>query len=72
MAVTLNLRGWGGLIALVVIGLVVAALIYTSPEMVQPWINTVLERPLISGGFGLLFVVLLLFGNDPPGDDGTV
>jgi hypothetical protein len=72
MTATLNLKGWGGLIVLVGIGVIVGALIYTSPEMVQPWINTVLERPLVSGGFGLLLVVLILFGNGPPGDDGTV
>lgn len=71
MVVTLNLRGWGGLIALVIVSTVVGAAIYNSPEMIQPWIDTVLERPLVSGGFGLLFVFLLIFGDGPPGDDGT-
>lgn len=72
MSATLNLRGWGALIVLVGVGVIVGALIYTSPEMVQPWIDTVLERPLVSGGFVLLLVALVLFGDGPPGDDGTV
>jgi len=72
MTVTLNLRGWGGLIVLVGVSIIVGALVYVSPGMVQPWIDTVLERPLVSAGFGLLLVVLVLFGDGPPGDDGTV
>ncbi len=72
MTVTVNLRGWGGLIALVVTGVVVGAVIYTSPEMIRPWIDTALERPLVSAGFGVLLVVLILFGNGPAGGDGTV
>ncbi|WP_254831228.1 hypothetical protein [Haloglomus salinum] len=71
MTATLKLRGTGGLVVLGIIGIVVGAFIYSSPEMVQPWIDAVLERPLVSAGFGILLVVLVLFGDGAPGDDGT-
>jgi len=68
MTVSIHLKGLGGVLVVVA---VIGAILYTSPEMVQQAIDYVQQNPLISVGFVVLLVVLVVFGNAAPGDDAV-
>lgn len=67
MTLKLRLGGVGGLVLLIIIG---GAVIYTAPQKTQQGIDIVMQRPLVSAGFGVLFVFLLLF--DDEGGDADI
>jgi hypothetical protein len=68
MSFRLDLQGAGGAIVLLIVVIAVGVGIYTSPEMVDPLIETVQEKPLIAGGFVVLLVGLFIFGDAGPGE----